>query len=71
MRSTHTLRLLGGAGVLRGAEGGRRGRRDRGRTAQLDDASFEAAWNEGVKMSLNEAVALALGEADEADFHDG
>jgi len=28
--------------------------------AQLHDASFEAAWEEGVKMSLDEAIALAL-----------
>ena len=28
--------------------------------AQPDDASFEAAWEEGVKMSLDEAIALAL-----------
>ena len=34
--------------------------------AQLDDASFEAAWHGGARMSLDEAVALALGE-DEPD----
>jgi tetratricopeptide (TPR) repeat protein len=28
--------------------------------AQMDDASFEAAWEEGAKMSLDEAIALAL-----------
>ena len=28
--------------------------------AQLDDASFEAAWEEGARTSLDEAVALAL-----------
>ena len=28
--------------------------------AQLDGASFEAAWEEGVKMSLDEAIALTL-----------
>ena len=31
--------------------------------AGLDDAAFDAAWEEGVRMSLDEAVALALGEA--------
>jgi hypothetical protein len=28
--------------------------------SQLDDASFEVAWEEGVKMSLVQAIALAL-----------
>ena len=31
----------------------------------LDDDSFDAAWAEGAKMSLDEAVTLALGESDE------
>jgi hypothetical protein len=31
--------------------------------AGLDDAAFDATWEEGVRMSLDEAVALALGEA--------
>jgi tetratricopeptide (TPR) repeat protein len=30
--------------------------------AQLDEAAFEAAWAEGRAMSLEEAVAYALGE---------
>jgi len=29
--------------------------------AQLDENSFDAAWAEGAKMSLDDAVALALG----------
>lgn len=29
--------------------------------AQLDDASFAATWEEGARMSLDQAVALALG----------
>jgi hypothetical protein len=29
--------------------------------AQLEDDAFEAAWEEGARMSLDEAVALALG----------
>jgi predicted ATPase/class 3 adenylate cyclase len=29
--------------------------------AQLDDDSFDAAWEEGARMSLDDAVALALG----------
>jgi non-specific serine/threonine protein kinase len=33
--------------------------------AQLDDASFDAAWEQGLRMTLDEAVALALCEADE------
>jgi non-specific serine/threonine protein kinase len=33
--------------------------------AELDDDSFDAAWEEGAKMSLDEAVELALAEADE------
>jgi predicted ATPase len=33
--------------------------------AELDDDSFDAAWERGAKMSLDEAVALALAEADE------
>jgi predicted ATPase/class 3 adenylate cyclase len=32
--------------------------------AQLDDASFDEAWEEGARMSLDEAVALALGESE-------
>ena len=42
--------------------------------AQLDKAAFAEAWEAGAKLSLDEAVALALGEADEAggaDFHGG
>jgi non-specific serine/threonine protein kinase len=31
----------------------------------LGDTSFDVAWKEGAKLSLDEAVALALGEADE------
>ena len=30
--------------------------------AQLDAEAFDAAWEEGANMSLDEAVALALGE---------
>jgi hypothetical protein len=29
--------------------------------AQLDQASFTDAWEAGVKMSLDDAIALALG----------
>jgi predicted ATPase len=39
---------------------------------QLDDAAFAAAWEEGANLSLDEAIALALGQAEEngeADFH--
>jgi predicted ATPase/class 3 adenylate cyclase len=32
--------------------------------ALLDEASFDAAWEEGRKLSLDEAIALALGEAE-------
>jgi hypothetical protein len=32
--------------------------------AQLDDDSFDAAWEEGAKLTLDEAVALALGEGE-------
>ena len=38
---------------------------------QLDEPAFEEAWEHGAKMSFDEAIALALGEADEdadADF---
>jgi hypothetical protein len=28
--------------------------------AQLDDASFDAAWDEGLRLTLDEAIALAL-----------
>ena len=41
-------------------------------SAQLDEEAFAEAWEAGSKLSLDEAVALALGEADEddgADFH--
>jgi hypothetical protein len=40
--------------------------------AQLDEEAFAEAWEAGTKLSLDEAIALALGEADEddgADFH--
>lgn len=30
--------------------------------AQLDDDAFAEAWKEGAKLTLEEAVALALGE---------
>jgi predicted ATPase/class 3 adenylate cyclase len=30
--------------------------------ARLDDASFDAAWQEGARMSVDDAIALALGE---------
>ena len=39
--------------------------------AQLNEGAFAEAWEAGTKLSLDEAVALALGEADEADFHGG
>ena len=32
--------------------------------AQLDEAAFAEAWEAGAKLSLDEAVALALGEAE-------
>jgi hypothetical protein len=32
--------------------------------AQLDPGTLENAWNEGRRMSLDEAVAYALGEVD-------
>jgi len=32
--------------------------------AQLDEAVFEAAWAEGRAMSLEEAIAYALGNAE-------
>ncbi len=32
--------------------------------AQLDDAAFAEAWDEGARMTVDEAAALALGEAD-------
>ena len=35
--------------------------------AQLDEAAFAEAWEAGAKLSLDEAVALALGEATELD----
>ncbi len=31
--------------------------------AQLDEASFDAAWEEGATMTLDEAIALALEES--------
>jgi hypothetical protein len=34
---------------------------------QLDEAAFEKAWEDGRKLTLDEAVALALRGAD-ADF---
>jgi len=39
---------------------------------QLDDAAFADAWDEGANLSLDEAIALALGKAEEngeADFN--
>jgi predicted ATPase len=42
--------------------------------AQLNEGAFAEAWEDGSKMSLDQAVALALGETDEAggaDFHGG
>ena len=30
--------------------------------AQLDDGAFARAWDEGTRMTLDEAVALSLGE---------
>jgi hypothetical protein len=32
--------------------------------AQLDEASFEAAWGKGAEMSLDGAVTLALEQAE-------
>ena len=32
--------------------------------AKVDPETFAAAWEQGSKMSLDEAVALALGETD-------
>jgi predicted ATPase/class 3 adenylate cyclase len=32
--------------------------------AQLDDAAFAEAWDDGARMTVDEAAALALGEAD-------
>ena len=32
--------------------------------AQLDEEAFAEAWEAGAKLSLDEAVALALGEAE-------
>jgi hypothetical protein len=31
--------------------------------AQLDDDAFEKAWDEGRRLTVDEAVALALGES--------
>ena len=31
---------------------------------QLEETAFDVAWAEGAKMTLDEAVALALGEAE-------
>ncbi len=42
--------------------------------AQLNEGAFAEAWEDGSTMSLDQAVALALGETDEAggaDFHGG
>jgi len=33
--------------------------------AQLDDATFDAAWEQGEQLTLDEAVALALGESEQ------
>jgi hypothetical protein len=37
--------------------------------AQLDEATFNAAWEEGRAMTLEQAIEYALGEVGECSAH--
>ena len=69
-QSERAVRLLGASEALREATGLGLQAADQfeidryvaSARAQLDEATFEAAWAEGRAMTLEEAVAYALGE---------